>query len=581
MANGNLQQQNHSARHPRPCRNGCRIQPLDGENGQAVVFVLAFLGIIMLSMVFLFKSGRLTTEKMQLQNGADSAAYNASTLEARAMNFTAYTNRAMVANEVAIGQMVGLLSWADEITAIGETFEVLGGALDATVVLAEAGAALNTVGAGLIEAGEAMSKTLLAVAPIITRGISSINLVYSASQEIYHLTTILLVTNTIFQSLEDNVPGTPGDAFLKRLFTPGDTGARLSPLGLIALAGHLPSYVNGFSRRYALKDSGSSQESLAGMGRLAATVREGRDPFSNGDTTLKKGIRQDRAWSLDGSATAGIDIRIFRLTGTLTFGIKSDGGAEIRYKNDNYIWSAVDAASFTESIDLKFKAPVGRAHHKHISLPSLPLAGGAYQAGTSKQSLNAADMPVGLRRYGSPPAYGRAADHSAGWLEAAARITENRVPNTPYTNLHGYRDTVPGKEDDRSIFPFASPFFLIGVIRPLNDIEKQGPKIADPLNLPPATETDGVLGAIAKAEVYHCRPEDLAYFRRTRDDKIEKANLFSPFWQARLVKTSNVDRFLSLSLQQKIIWLNNQVADDVPELSNIIKSLRSLLGKLL
>lgn len=91
------------------------------------------------------------------------------------------------------------------------------------------------------------------------------------------------------------------------------------------------------------------------MGRLAATIREGRDPFSSGDT--KNG--QDRGWTLKGSATAGMDIKIFRLTGTFTYGIESVGGSEIRYKKEKntFIWSGVDTASWEDSIDLAYKAP--------------------------------------------------------------------------------------------------------------------------------------------------------------------------------------------------------------------------------
>lgn len=568
----------HRSPHISQLGYGSRVNLRRDQSGQAAVFVLAFLGVIVLSAVLLFKSGQLTTEKMQLQNGADSAAYTASMLEARAMNFTAYTNRAMVANEVAIGQMVGLLSWADELVAIGETFEVLGDFLDGTVVLAEAGAALNTVGAGFITAGKTMTKALLVVAPLYTRAISGLNMIYSMSQEIYHLTTIVLVTNAIFKSLEDNVPGTPKDFFLKRLWpwpSPDDKGARLSPIGLVALAGHVVSYINGFSTRYALKDAGGSKENLAGMGRLAATIREGRDPFSSGDTAGK-----DRSWALKGSATAGMDIRVFRLTGTFTYGIESVGGSEIRYKKDKntFIWSGVDTASWEDSIDLAYKGPVGRTHHKKIRLPSLPLAGGAYQANGSKQSLNAVDMPVTLAQYGSPPAYGRAAEKTGGWYEAGVRITKNKIPNDPYSNLRGYRDVDPGK-DGSTIMPFTAPFFLIGAIRPLKDIEGQGPQFAAPLDLPAAQIDDAKLyplGAFAKAEVYHCRPDDLDYFHR-KDGKSEKNNLFSPFWQARLVKTTNLDRFIGLALQQEIIWLSNEDAEKVPGM----ETLKDWAGKLI
>jgi len=68
---------------------------------------------------------------MQLQNAADAAAFGASTLEARSLNFAAYTNRAMVANEVAIGQLVGLLSLVDEFKTSGEYIEVYVAILEA------------------------------------------------------------------------------------------------------------------------------------------------------------------------------------------------------------------------------------------------------------------------------------------------------------------------------------------------------------------------------------------------------------------------------------------------------------------
>ncbi|MDX1518678.1 MAG: pilus assembly protein TadG-related protein, partial [Gammaproteobacteria bacterium] len=84
---------------------------INTSRGQAAVFVLLFLGVLTLSLVFVYKAGKVTTERMQVQNAADAVAYSVSTIEARDLNFIAYTNRAMIANEVAIGQMVGLASW--------------------------------------------------------------------------------------------------------------------------------------------------------------------------------------------------------------------------------------------------------------------------------------------------------------------------------------------------------------------------------------------------------------------------------------------------------------------------------------
>jgi hypothetical protein len=63
------------------------------------------------TLFFSFNTGQLTREKTKLVNAADAAAYSAGVMHARTMNFHAYTNRAMVANTVAIAQLTSLASW--------------------------------------------------------------------------------------------------------------------------------------------------------------------------------------------------------------------------------------------------------------------------------------------------------------------------------------------------------------------------------------------------------------------------------------------------------------------------------------
>lgn len=65
------------------------------------------------SLFFMFNTGQLTAEKTKLVNTADAVAYSAAVMHARALNFDAYTNRALVANEMTIAQMVSLKSWLD------------------------------------------------------------------------------------------------------------------------------------------------------------------------------------------------------------------------------------------------------------------------------------------------------------------------------------------------------------------------------------------------------------------------------------------------------------------------------------
>jgi hypothetical protein len=60
----------------------------------------------------MFNTGQLVQEKLRLTNTADAVAYSAGVFEARLLNYDAYANRAIIANQVAIGQAVGLASWA-------------------------------------------------------------------------------------------------------------------------------------------------------------------------------------------------------------------------------------------------------------------------------------------------------------------------------------------------------------------------------------------------------------------------------------------------------------------------------------
>lgn len=94
------------------------------QRGQALIYGLFVLVGGLASLFFLFNTGQLTREKTKLVNTSDAVAYSAGVMHARALNFEAYTNRAMVANTVAIAQLVSLSSWvqyADNLASWGTT----------------------------------------------------------------------------------------------------------------------------------------------------------------------------------------------------------------------------------------------------------------------------------------------------------------------------------------------------------------------------------------------------------------------------------------------------------------------------
>jgi hypothetical protein len=86
-------------------RSPCR------QRGQALIYGLFVLTGGLAALFFLFNTGQLSREKTKLVNTADAVAYSAGLMHARTLNFQAYTNRAMMANTVAIAQLVSLSSW--------------------------------------------------------------------------------------------------------------------------------------------------------------------------------------------------------------------------------------------------------------------------------------------------------------------------------------------------------------------------------------------------------------------------------------------------------------------------------------
>ncbi len=82
------------------------------QRGQALIYGIFILATSLSVLYFMFNTGQVAQEKTKLVNTADAVAYTAGVLHARALNFDAYSNRALVANEVLFAQMVSLASWA-------------------------------------------------------------------------------------------------------------------------------------------------------------------------------------------------------------------------------------------------------------------------------------------------------------------------------------------------------------------------------------------------------------------------------------------------------------------------------------
>jgi Putative Flp pilus-assembly TadE/G-like len=163
------------------------------QGGQALVLGLFMIVAGLLGLYLMFNTGQVVATKSRLVTATDAAAYSAGVWRARALNFAAYTNRAIVAQEVAVAQAVTLTSYAKFI----ETFTTNTAAI--TSGIPGVGAAVATWAA---TAGPARIATeTVASAEIKLRGDETVG--YKAMLE-KSQALVLLAANTISVSATAN-----------------------------------------------------------------------------------------------------------------------------------------------------------------------------------------------------------------------------------------------------------------------------------------------------------------------------------------------------------------------------------------
>lgn len=80
------------------------------QSGQVLLVVLFFSAILGVGLLTIYNTAQLTADKRELVNVADAAAHSGASILAQGLNYTAYTNRAILANNALIGQMVSIRS---------------------------------------------------------------------------------------------------------------------------------------------------------------------------------------------------------------------------------------------------------------------------------------------------------------------------------------------------------------------------------------------------------------------------------------------------------------------------------------
>ncbi|PKM03870.1 MAG: hypothetical protein CVV16_07380 [Gammaproteobacteria bacterium HGW-Gammaproteobacteria-6] len=495
--------------------------------GQALILALVTMSALVLGVIVLFNTGQVLDKKVELVNAADATAYSVAVQQARAYNMIAYMNRASVANEVAMAQMVSWYSWTNYMLSATDHFkdavQVVAFALDATVVLAEIGVALQqvvTVLNGVKRAVRVARDGLQPAFSLAATGISFIDGVYSNASKII------------------GAVGSAEAVPLAQKLVKQNTGdkAQIGLKGIGVLAkGSAEAF--SYAKRYKIPESGRRS---ADADRYANVVMAARDGFSlkrsggfelNAKPVVEFSIKKRGGTDL-------VDYRDWVGADTLNFEAKL-GWVPIagwsKKANVAVAWgggAAVDATLRRES----FRRVSGRARTWNSP----------YETGRGRHSRYDGGIDNGKagNKVRRDPAPG---GERFAWLRSSIPREVSSVGSS--VGLNDYNDTA----NNRATVPYLNgksaaangvkaldvgPVFTVLVEQPINTVRtsNQIEGLGGEGELQAADRAVGdAITAMASAQVYFSRPRDL--FTSVVDSRREIGNLFSPYWQARLVET--------------------------------------------
>lgn len=491
-----------------------------------MAFTLVFGAAAALITLLLFNSGLLANAKTRLQNAADAGAYSAGVLQARDHNFSAYTNRSMVANQVAVVQLVSLKSFLED---AADTH----GRLSDPILAFEA----STIPVDKPDWDDAKSMqiqsindTFAAAAPVAVAGLDQLIKAHERAQELHHRTTILdmaLVANEVVKRNDPNAEMTNG------MFRLGRTNVQITNWG------------DSTVRHSANDESGEAD-------RFADVVvsEKSTDRFTRVRPSTPR-----PSWSTDVKFCpylpnyAGASYTWFRFTHL--------GGSQL--SEDKKRWLALDSTLGGGSWTCSVWTMCGLV--PCITSIGSGILDGNFGMGGSGGGLAGRDSDYdSMRGYrnnpGSTYAFGGAALmpppgtyrylskgpgstlDSAGGLQDYYRDVADPIGNTPATQAPEHNGAAFG--------------VTIEVQRNRDTMRTSSQILADSqvLRLEDGMQGDS-MRALSAAHAYFYRPrqEPAGSFTSAgwarSDGRTEYANQFNPYWQSRLTDRSAADRAAS------------------------------------
>jgi hypothetical protein len=470
------------------------------QSGQSMIYIIGFVPVLVLALLYVFNSNMAVNEKTRLQNTMDAVAYSTAVISAREYNFKAYTNRAMVANQVGIAQAVGLASWVRYMDKLAENGAKLFGPIP---VVGEILIALEVISKTLTPLMETLLSGLVTTTDILVQ-------VLSRSQQAFSAASFVLSAEVADKVAQEN----DKDVDSLSLLSDVNVGSTVFAANQLA--------ESRFSSRY---DPDKVRNNILGRGRNNKRGTNGDEDFRRSEE-----FREITLKSLDKFSDArNHDINAPLATPLLGGSLKKRGGTSLVGPRPDSLarygtWAAIDTMSLHIQALFFIKleiAPVawGAAKTQSRKGPRVNLTGFVPPLGTNTEEYFGGELDV---------------NEKSAVLAAKASNRAKPIQLAPSGGLQGFYDLT------------------------LNGLVSRGPKLRlvlskskgkvrtnetlgigkGSVNLDENTDANSKFTSMAAASAYFARYSERA------DGLREYGNLYNPYWSARLESIPMAEKLL-------------------------------------
>ncbi|MBA54646.1 MAG: hypothetical protein CMK89_09340 [Pseudomonadales bacterium] len=517
------------------------------EAGQVFPLALAVLVVACVTFFLVFNSGRAVNEKINLVNAADASAYSGAQIAARHLNFMAYTNRAMIANEAAIGH---LYSFQVEVNLLGNIVQegVGGGGLIGDFVRL----LINAIVPGFQNALDVLAQVVqpLVDGSKVFTGMLSLmldanNATFSNFQEQAYMD--LIQTDPLDrQTVVDKAMNAVASSYIERANAPISVNDN-DVLQNIILESENESVVAA-----ATQAAGGSAQQLCEMIMFATPGVESGDPLGTAFAARSQNCRQ----VVNGGASLSISVPGTPLAPEADGGLMIDAIRQstgemanatwIRDRNvDNYSFFGLFRVDRAGSTEVQYNNATGNINWVadedsfRLKLAGIPFFrttdSGNAAANVEEATAMVDDLAIqGLRLF--------------GLCEEGGAVDCNELAENQYDSIQRFAALDPTRQSVviTAFLDQSNCSDHVGYDDNGNRIEGW----QDELAMFDDNFCDKRVYAIGQAEVYFQRPDcyeqgnascfasDNGFSRIDNGNTVELPNLYNPFWHARLVATS-------------------------------------------